>query len=129
MGKTSKLIICDSNVFFDYFKGVPETVSQIRAIGKGNLYLATVTVGEIYYGMDKSDRRRTVEEINKLGLLVMDKAASLMFVKLMSGCHGLGLDVPDGLIAAIALTNKCQLFTYNHKDFAFIRGIKLYNPV
>ncbi len=49
-----KIIVCDSNVFFDYFRGKPEVVSQLAEIGYANLYLTAVTVGEIYYGMHGS---------------------------------------------------------------------------
>ena len=36
--------------------------------------------------------------------------------------------IPDALIAAIALSNNIELFTYNKKDFDFIPELKLYKP-
>ncbi len=36
--------------------------------------------------------------------------------------------VPDGLIAAVALVHRVELFTFNRKDFDYIKGLKLYNP-
>lgn len=36
------------------------------------------------------------------------------------------LSVPDGLIAATALTEDISLYTHNLKDFRYIKGIKLF---
>lgn len=36
--------------------------------------------------------------------------------------------IPDALIAAIAIANGLELFTYNKKDFDFIPELKLYRP-
>jgi predicted nucleic acid-binding protein len=35
------------------------------------------------------------------------------------------LDIPDGLIASIALVHEAKLFSYNIKDFKFIEKLKL----
>ena len=46
----------------------------------------------------------------------------------MIGYHNLGLGVADGLIAALALTHRAELHTFNRKDFDFIKGLRLFNP-
>ncbi len=46
----------------------------------------------------------------------------------MIGYHNLGLGVADGLIAALALTHRAELYTFNRKDFDFIKGLRLFNP-
>ncbi len=41
--------------------------------------------------------------------------------------HGLAL--PDALIAATAMILKCDLYTHNLKDYKFINGLVIFNPV
>jgi len=36
-----------------------------------------------------------------------------------------GLEIPDALIAATAIETDCPLFSYNAKDFRFIKGLRL----
>lgn len=38
-----------------------------------------------------------------------------------------GLAIPDALIAATSLETGLRLFTYNVRDFKFIKGLNLYN--
>ena len=38
-----------------------------------------------------------------------------------------GLLIPDAIIAATAITYRLKLFTYNLKDFKFIKGIQLHD--
>lgn len=37
------------------------------------------------------------------------------------------LSIPDAIIAATALHYDIQLYTYNTKDFRFIKGLRLYS--
>ncbi|MEY4904394.1 MAG: hypothetical protein RLZZ292_2209 [Bacteroidota bacterium] len=39
-----------------------------------------------------------------------------------------GLQIPDALIAATAISNQLLLFTENKQDFKFIPEIKFFNP-
>jgi predicted nucleic acid-binding protein len=39
------------------------------------------------------------------------------------------LTIPDALIASTALVHQLELYTLNLKDFRFITGLNLYNPI
>jgi predicted nucleic acid-binding protein len=39
------------------------------------------------------------------------------------------LTIPDALIASTALVYQVELYTLNLKDFRFISGLNLYNPI
>jgi len=67
------------------------------------------------------------KDIEPLILLDNDNKTCKIFLSLISTyslSHGLA--VPDGFIAATAMTFDVELFTLNKKDFRFIEGLKLY---
>jgi len=54
---------------------------------------------------------------------------TLQAIELLNTYHlSHGLAIPDALIAATALETKLNLYTYNEKDFKFIKGLKLHRP-
>lgn len=61
-----KIVLCDSNVLFDYFRGVPVMVQELEELGFDRLYLSVISEAEMYVGMKRSEKRKTTETINKL---------------------------------------------------------------
>ncbi len=53
-----------SNILFDYFRGVPAMVQELEELGFEHLYLSVILEAEMYVGMKKIERRKTVETIN-----------------------------------------------------------------
>jgi predicted nucleic acid-binding protein len=127
MGK-KKIILCDTDVLIEYFHGEKKTVEELDYLTFERLGISPVTVGEIYFGMRKRETAQTKDLLSKFNVFHFDKEISRCFIELMLGYKGLGLKVPDAIIAATALTCQIELFTYNRKDYDFIRGINLYNP-
>lgn len=127
MAQKKKLILCDSNILFDYFNKVQPVVAELDTIGFDRLLLSSISVGEAYYGMFKKETRQTKELINRFNIVHVDKAISEHFVSLLYE-HGQSLSIPDGLIAATALELNVELYTLNVKDFDFLKGLKLYKP-
>ena len=77
--------------------------------------------------MHKGEIRKTKELINKFSIFDIDKNISKGFVEIIFE-HKNQLSIADAIIAATALDNAVQLYTYNIKDFDFIKGVKLYKP-
>jgi predicted nucleic acid-binding protein len=60
-------------------------------------------------------------------ILHLNEGISQMAVKLIEGySKSHGLKIPDALIGATALYFGIKLFTYNGKDFRFIKDLRLY---
>ena len=76
----------------------------------------------IDYSDNNQDRHRRTKEIleNEISRISVD------LIKKYNLSHGLA--IPDSLIAATALVASIELFTFNTKDYRFIKGLKLYNP-
>lgn len=123
-----KIILCDTNIFIDYFHDDERVIKELDFLGFERLAISAVTVAEIYFGMRKRETVSTRDLIRKFNLLHIDKNTSKLFIQFMLGYKDLGIAIPDALIAATTVSNNVELFTHNRKDFDFIEGLTLYNP-
>ena len=124
----AKIVLCDTDVMIEFYRGNPEVISDLRKIGQKNIALNYITVGELIYGaFNKRDLTKLLKGIEHLILLDIDNKTCVKFVNLIS-TYALShrLAVPDGFIAATAIENDVELFILNKKYFRFIEGLKLY---
>lgn len=125
MGK--KIIICDTGVILKVLRGDTQVLRETDEIGFANLAVSAVTVAEVYYGMRKNEARATKAFLSKIGIFHIDKSTSVRFIDLLLTYRN-HLQIPDALIAATALVQGVELYTFNTKDFEFLEGIRLYKP-
>ncbi len=120
------MILCDTNIYLELFKGNEKVYEEMEKIGFGNAGLSDLSIGEIYFGMRKGEERRTKELINLSQRFQFSKEVSKHFLEIMSNHYGKKVNVPDALVAAFAKANSLKLFTLNLKDFKQIKGLELY---
>ena len=122
------MILCDTNIIIDFYKGDPTIVSNLKSIGQENIAVSIITVGELLFGvLNKRELNQIRSDLDQLKVIHLNEAIGEMFIQMMSKyvlSHRLSL--PDGLIAATALTEGIPLFTRNHRDFKYIRGLELF---
>ena len=122
------MILCDTNVLIEFYKGNPTIVQELRSIGVAQLAISVIAQAELYYGaLNKAELLKIQKHLNLLHNLPIDQQVSRQFIQLMerySLSHKLA--IPDALIAATALINDLPLYTLNIKDFRFIENLKLY---
>jgi len=122
------MILCDTNVLIEFYKGNSIVKETFRLIGLPNLSVSVITVGELYYGAkDKRELAKLQKHLLMLNRLQLDADISAIFLKFMGEfvlSHK--LSVPDGLIAATAIRYGIPLYTFNKKDFQYLPGISLY---
>ncbi|MCG8323630.1 MAG: type II toxin-antitoxin system VapC family toxin [Cytophagales bacterium] len=124
----SQLILCDTNIIIELYKGNPAILKTLKSIGQENITISIITAGELVYGaLNKRELARIKKDIAHLPILDIDKAVCDKFLTLMS-TYALShqLSLPDGFIAATALAHQIPLYTLNKKDFKYIKGLKLY---
>jgi predicted nucleic acid-binding protein len=123
------MILCDTNILIEFYKGHTGVISTLNAIGVDNLAVSVVTVGELYYGArDRRELRKLKKNLSLLQQLPVNDEISELFITLLekySLSHKLSL--PDALIAATAIRHSIPLYTLNVKDFRFIEGLSLYS--
>ena len=127
MAERDIMILCDTNVIIEILKGNKRTINFIESIGLENIAISSVTVMELYFGaLNKRELNKIKKHLQALNIVHFDTDISESAIKLIerfSKSHG--LQIPDAIIAATAMTSKIKLFTFNLKDFKYIDGLKL----
>ncbi len=122
------MILCDTNIFIEIYRGNNSIIDILKTIGQQNIAVSDVTCAELLYGArNKNELQIIRKDLNKLTILPIQTDISALSVELVekfSLSHNLSL--PDALIAATALIHDIELYTMNTKDFRFLKNIKLY---
>ena len=124
----SKLVLCDTNIIIELYKGNPIIVESLQKISQENIAISIITSGELIYGaLNKAELSRIKMDLSYLDTLNIDQNVCDKFLKIMTSyslSHNLNL--PDGFIAATAIANDIPLYTLNKKDFKYIKGLELW---
>lgn len=128
-----KLILCDTDVMIDFWDIKQprnySTVTEINTkIGLDNVAISAITKLELFAGVgNKKELEILQNKLNRFNVALINNEITMKAFELMVKyrlSHGLAL--PDSLIAASAIIDNVELFTYNQKDFKFISSLKLY---
>ena len=122
------LVICDTNIFISLFRNLPDTVTDLKKIGDRNVLISSISVMELYRGMEnKSDLKAMEKKIRQYNVIHYNEEVSERAVELVHQYKlSHNLQIPDAIIGAMSIVYELPLFTYNKKDFKFIPNIKLY---
>jgi tRNA(fMet)-specific endonuclease VapC len=122
------MILCDTNVFIEIYKGNIMIIDIAKTIEQQNIAISDVTCAELLYGArNKKELQIIRKDLNKLTILPIESEISKIAVALVEKyalSHKLSL--PDALIGATALFHNIELYTLNLKDFRFLKNIKLF---
>ena len=123
------MILCDTNVIIETLKGDEKTIKIMESIGLENIAISSVTVMELYFGaLNKRELNKIKKHLKALNIVHFDNNISELSVSMIeSYSKSHGLQIPDAIIAATALSLEIKLFTLNLKDFRYIDGLKLQN--
>jgi len=136
------MIIVDTNVVAELMKGspAPSVLSWVNDQETSELFLTTITIGEIGYGLEilpQGKRRlqleqgfdRVIVEAFTGRILTFDEEAARQYGVVMGRRKRSGrpLSVMDGQIAAIARAKGCAVATRNVRDFVEC-GVEIINP-
>lgn len=123
------MVICDTNVIIEYFKGNNKTKNILKKIGFENISISSITVMELLFGaLDKKELKLIQNTRDNYNILHLNEDISKNAIDLIgrySKSHN--LDIPDALISATAIKKEIPLFTYNNKDFRYIEDIVLFD--
>ncbi len=122
-----QLILCDTNIFINLFKGHASVKAVLQKIGTESISLSIITYAEIIYGTKKSDLNKIKTFFEQHTIIEIDIGISKVFKGLvLNYSYNHHIRIPDALIAATALHLGYSLYTENKKDFDFIPDIKFY---
>lgn len=122
------MVLCDTNIIIEFFKGNNKTLKEIEQIGFDNIAISAITVMELYYGaLNKKELHKIKKCIYSLNVHQINSSTSEISIELIEKyTKSYNLMIPDAIIAATAILQKIEIFTYNIKDFHFIKELKLY---
>jgi len=122
------MIILDTNIIIELFKGNVETEELLKKIDEKEFAISVITSMELYYGaINKRELNKIKKFLKSFNLLTINEEISKIALDLIekySKSHG--LDIPDALIAATSLYYEVPLLTYNKKDFRYIEYLELF---
>lgn len=129
--------LIDTNICIYIMNNHPaEVVQKFRDVGVGNIYISSITVSELQYGVHKSkhikeNTRRVEEFLTPFEILFYGENESKYYGKIRNQLEKQGniIGPLDLLIAAHALSNELTLITNNEKEFIRIQSLKVQNWV
>jgi predicted nucleic acid-binding protein len=121
-----EMILLDTNVLIEILKNNQKTIIKVQSFD-AILAISSINVMELYYGaLNKVELNKLEKFVSMFQIIQLNESISThatKLIKIYAKSHN--LDIPDSLIASSALVNKCRLFTYNIKDFKYIKNIEL----
>jgi len=123
------MVLCDTNIIIELFKGNKETISVVEKIGINDISISSITEMELYFGaINKIELNKIKKSLRSLDVIQIDPMISEYAVKLIEKyAKSHHLNIPDSIIAATSLVCDIELFTYNIKDFKYIKDLGLFN--
>ncbi|GAB1453827.1 type II toxin-antitoxin system VapC family toxin [Draconibacterium sp.] len=124
-----ELILCDSNIFISWFMGNQNTIDALKNIGLKSILIPSVTVMELMQGSrnktELADLKKKLKGYNIIHFNENTSRLAIEYIENYKLSHG--LQIPDAIIAATAVSYGLKLFTYNISDFRFIPKLSLYS--
>lgn len=112
----------------------PEVIQHFRNSGVGNIFLSSITVSELQYGVCKSkqqnkNQKRLNEFLVPFEILPYDDNAAYHYGHIRANLEKRGCLIGplDMLIAAHALSKNLILITNNEKEFTKVEALRLEN--
>jgi len=136
------MIVLDTNIISEVMRPQPDkaVISWLNQYSDGQLFITSITLAEIYYGLDilPDGQRKIVLQkrfdyfINQgfeQNILTFDEKSAVAYAQIMGHSKRMGqvMSFPDGQIAAITQTQHFSLATRNIKDFQHC-SVPLINP-
>lgn len=127
MDATRTMIIVDTNILIELFKGNNDVLSKLEEIPPDTISLSAVSAMELYCGaLNKLELQRIRKNLGAFHLCHITQEISVKSIELVARyTKSHGLQIPDAIIAATALELSSPLMTLNIKDFRFIEGLLL----
>ncbi len=127
--------LIDTDILIYWLKGkYPQIKEKIAGIEVDRLFISSITVAELYYGVYNSTRvndnlKLTNELISEMNILNCDPKSGEQFGKIKADMKNRGqmLNDSDLFIAATAISNNLVLVTNNEKHFQRIENLSIQN--
>ncbi len=127
------MYLLDTNICIYAINGrYPELISKLLSIHPDEIFISSITVGELEYGASKSrwgDRTRQLMHafLANYVILPFTEKDALLFGQIRGQLESTGtvIGLLDTMIGSQGISNGLTVVTHNTKEFIRIPGIKL----
>jgi len=127
------MYLLDTNIISYWMRGDKRVIDRIKKHSPSDLSLSTITLAEIFYGIEKSpikkkERRLKIKQISSLlDLYSFDEAATGKYAVIRTQLEreGMVISERDTQIASIAMANKLTVVTHNVKEIGRIGKLEV----
>jgi tRNA(fMet)-specific endonuclease VapC len=127
------MYLLDTNIISYWMRGDLLLINKIKTYSPSDLSLSTITLAEIYYGIEKSsirkkERRLKIESIkSELEIYPFNEQAAIKYgaIRAVLERQGQPISERDTQIASIALANKLSIVTHNTREFSRIPKLQV----
>ena len=127
-----EIIILDTDIFIDYFRGVELAKDYIGGIPVNKRATTDITLMELFKGARNKEELENIDKFIKRNIFIVLPISSspsrraVQILRRYTLQNGVGL--PDALIAAVTISAEGKLITGNKKHFEFVEGLKVDLP-
>lgn len=122
------MYLLDTNIVSYWMRGDRCVIRKIKAHTPAELFLSTITLAEILYGIEKSpvkkeERREKIHHIiSVLGMYAFDEVAAQAYavIRVQLERQGRVISERDTQIASIATANRLTVVTHNVREFCWV---------
>lgn len=127
------MYLLDTNIVSYWMRGHRPLLNRIKSHSPSDLSISTITLAEIYYGIEKSpskkkERRIKIEQIRSiLKVHPFDEAAAGKYgiIRAQLEKKGVVISERDLQIASIAVSKGLWIITHNVREFNRVENLKL----
>lgn len=127
------MYLLDTNIISYWMRGDRSVIERIKKHAPAHLFLSTITLAEILYGIEKSsvkkkERQFKINQITSmLGICAFDEAAAFEYAVIRTQLEKEGriISERDTQIASIAMANKLIIVTHNVKEFGRVEKLNV----
>lgn len=103
--ENSGLVLCDTDIIIEFYKGNKLIAEKLKQIGIKNIAISSITVAELIYGaLNKKELNQICNDLESLNIISLNYNINYIFLDLMkkySLSHK--IKIPDCLIAATSI--------------------------
>jgi tRNA(fMet)-specific endonuclease VapC len=127
------MYLLDTNIISYWMRGDQRIIEKIKCCSPTELALSTITLAEIYYGIEKSpvkkkERRKKIEHIKSLlDIYPFNEHAAIAYGVIRARLEKTGRPISerDLQIASIAAANRLCVVTHNTKEFGRVQKLSV----
>lgn len=122
----NQIVLLDTNILIGILRKDKKVIAAFTQLNWDDLYISTITYGEIIIGARKGELQKTKRFLKSFGIIELDKSISVRLRQIYHEAYYHQGVLADAIIGATAITYDLPLWTTNKIDFNYISGLRFF---